>query len=223
MPSPVVLVHGLATPSARTWAEAGWVDLLGELGREVVQIDLPGHGGEPPLADPAGYGDLAGWMAGQLPEEPVEAIGFSLGARVLLGVAARYPGRIGRLVAAGVGAQLLHPDPERGKRIAAAVAGNPEADDPSAAYFARLAEHDDVDRNALLHIVGSGAGALTADDLARITASVLVVLGDHDDAGPLDPLVAAIPGARGVTLRNTDHFATPKSLGFLDAALDFLA
>ena len=32
----------------------------------------------------------------------------------------------------------------------------------------------------------------------------------------------ALPDARLVTLRNVDHFATPKDFGCIDAALDFL-
>jgi hypothetical protein len=48
------------------------------------------------------------------------------------------------------------------------------------------------------------------------------VLGDKDFAGPADPLMAALPNARLVTLRNTDHFATPGSFAFIDAALEFL-
>jgi pimeloyl-ACP methyl ester carboxylesterase len=58
--------------------------------------------------------------------------------------------------------------------------------------------------------------------LAKVTVPVLVVLGDKDFAGPADPLVDALPDARLVTLRNVDHFATPKDFGFIDAALDFL-
>ena len=63
---------------------------------------------------------------------------------------------------------------------------------------------------------------ITDEGLARITAPVLVVLGDDDFAGPADPLVERLPNARLVTLRRTDHFATPKNFAFLDAALDFL-
>ena len=51
---------------------------------------------------------------------------------------------------------------------------------------------------------------------------MLVVIGDRDFAGPADRLVGALPDARGVTLRNVDHFATPESFGFIDATLDFL-
>ena len=55
-----------------------------------------------------------------------------------------------------------------------------------------------------------------------MTCPVLVVIGDRDFAGPADQLVDALPDARGVTLRNVDHFATPESFGFIDAVLEFL-
>jgi hypothetical protein len=52
---------------------------------------------------------------------------------------------------------------------------------------------------------------------------VLVVVGDHDDVAADAPaLVEAFPDARLVTLRNTEHFGTPKSFEFIDASLEFL-
>ena len=39
---------------------------------------------------------------------------------------------------------------------------------------------------------------------------------------PGDRLVAALPDARLVSLRNVDHFATPESFAFIDAMLGFL-
>ncbi len=63
---------------------------------------------------------------------------------------------------------------------------------------------------------------ITAEGLANITCPVLVVLGDKDFVGPADPLLEKLPDARLVTLRNVDHFATPKDFGFIDAALEFL-
>ncbi len=41
-------------------------------------------------------------------------------------------------------------------------------------------------------------------------------------AGPADPLAERLADVRIVTLRNVDHFATPKDFGFLDAGLDFV-
>ena len=51
---------------------------------------------------------------------------------------------------------------------------------------------------------------------------MLVCIGDKDFAGPGDPLVEALPDARLVVLKGTDHFATPESFAFIDAALEFL-
>ena len=88
---PVVLVHGLATSAQRTWIETGWVDLLGDLGRDpVITVDLPGHGGTAPWPDESDYDRLDDVVLEAIEDEPVcDAIGFSLGARLLLGVAAR--------------------------------------------------------------------------------------------------------------------------------------
>lgn len=222
MPSPpVVLVHGLATNAARTWRDNGWIDLLADQGRTVVAPDLLGHGSAPAPHDPAAYATLEDHLAAQLPDEQVDAIGFSLGARSLLVLACRTPERFRRLVVAGVGANLFRHDDA--SPLADAFAG--EADPPPwADYFLRQAVAAGCDPAALAALLRRPAtDGITDEGLARITAPVLVVLGDADFVGPADPLLDRLPDARLVTLRGVDHFATPKSFGFIDAALDFLA
>src|SRR3954453_6819729 len=76
----VLLVHGFATSADRTWRDNGWVDLLTDVGREVIAVDLLGHGHADKPHDPAAYEQLEGLVAAELPDEPVDAIGFSLGA-----------------------------------------------------------------------------------------------------------------------------------------------
>jgi pimeloyl-ACP methyl ester carboxylesterase len=161
-------------------------------------------------------------VADQLPDEPVDAIGFSLGARVILTLAAERPSRFRRIVVAGVGANLFGRDPERGELIVKAVAGDAPPDDPVSGYFAGLADVPGTDREALVALLQCPRPELTRESLGAIDRPVLVVLGDRDFAGPADPLVDALPDARLVTLRNVDHFATPKQFGFIDAALEFL-
>lgn len=63
---------------------------------------------------------------------------------------------------------------------------------------------------------------LTAEECARVTVPVLVVIGDQDFCGPGEPLAEALPDARLTVLRGTDHFSTPKDFGAIDAALRFL-
>src|SRR5882762_10913285 len=97
----VVLVHGFATSAERTWRENGWIDLLSDVGRDVIAIDLLGHGKAEKPHDPAAYERLEALVAEQMPDEPVDAIGFSMGARVLLTIAADAPERFHRIVVTG--------------------------------------------------------------------------------------------------------------------------
>src|SRR4051794_10685846 len=119
----VVLVHGFATSCARTWGETGWLDLLADSGRQVIGIDLLGHGQAPKPHDPEAYSHMEDLVLEAFPEEPVDAVGFSLGARTLLALASAHPERFNRLIVAGVGANLFGRDPESGKVIADAIMG----------------------------------------------------------------------------------------------------
>lgn len=213
---PVLLLHGLATSSRRTWRETGWIDLLHDAGRSVIAPDLPGHGGAP-ASD-----DLELALAAHLPGEPCDAVGFSLGAQVLLSLAAEDATRFGRIVVAGVGQNLFRPDRDRAAMIRRAIAGDAEPDNPVAHHFAALAADADIDPEAVVAMLAQPRPALGPEELATIDLPVLVVLGDQDFAGPADPLVEALPRAELVTLPGVDHFATPKDFRFLDAALEFL-
>jgi pimeloyl-ACP methyl ester carboxylesterase len=218
--NPVVLLHGFATSSARTWGDNGWLDLLGDVGRRPVAIDLLGHGTADKPHDPAAYDAMEDLVLTQLPEGQVDGIGFSLGARVLLTLAAAHPERFGRLVLTGVGANLLRT--EGSDLILRAIEGEGDPTNPVVQYFAGLAQHPEVDSAALAACLRSPRPLLTPERLAAVQLPVLVVLGDKDFAGPPEPLVEALPDAQLVTLRNVDHFATPKDFGCIDAALDFL-
>ena len=219
---PVVLVHGFGTSSRRTWGSLGWIDLLREAGREVHAPDLLGHGTAPKPHEAAAYVHLEGWLAERLPEGPLDAIGFSLGARLLLGVASEQPARFRRLAVAGIGRNIIHGDPEFRRRVAAAVAAVRPPEDPAMAYFHALGDKPDMDREALVALLQGFEANIEASRLTHITCPVLVLLGDRDHSGPPDELVAAIPDAELRTLRGVDHFATPKSYEFLDAALNWV-
>lgn len=193
------------------------------MGREVVGVDMLGHGNAEKPRDPAAYDALEDDVARQLPAGPVDAIGFSMGARVVLTLASRQPERFGRIVVGGVGGRLLKPGIERqGLAIVAGVEGQ-DTDDPLAQAFGRFARNPGNDVDALLACLRRDYVELTPEDLAKITAPVLVVAGDKDPlAGNPAELAAVIPNGTSKSLRNVDHLATASDFGFIDAALQFL-
>lgn len=221
MAPPVMLVHGFGTSFDLTWVTNGWVDLLADEGREVIGVDLLGHGTAPKPTDPDEYDDLGGRVRDALPTDgPVDAVGFSLGAKTLLQVAAADPSRFRSLIVAGVGANLFRSS-DHSPVVEAVRTGN-DGGNPALRYFAGLADLPGNDRAALAACMENGGGGVSVEQLGRITCPVLVVLGDEDFVGPADQLVEALPDASLVPLARTDHAKTPKSFAFIDAALDFL-
>src|ERR687893_2289028 len=89
------------------WRRTGLADLLADAGREVLAVDLLGHGSAPAPHEPEAYADLTARVVDAVPDGPVDAVGFSLGAHVLLETARDDPGRFERLVLGGVGDPLL--------------------------------------------------------------------------------------------------------------------
>ena len=217
---PVLLLHGFATSAARTWGDNGWIDILRDMGREVISPDLLGHGDSPKPHEPEAYEGFAQLIADELPDGPVDAIGFSQGSRTLLLLAVGDPGRFRRLVLSGVGANLFRT--EGSGLVSKALRGEADPSDPVARYFATLANEPGSDPVALAAFIEHRQPPVTVEGLATVTCPTLVVLGDQDFAGPPDPLVEALPDAELVVLPRTDHFATPKDFRFMDAAFDFV-
>lgn len=224
--TPVVLVHGWGGSFATTWQRSGFTTLLEDAGRQVVGIDLLGHGTAPKPHDPTAYRALPDHALSLLPDEPVDALGFSMGAMTLLRVALAHPERFRRLALAGIGRNVFERDDESKQRIIAAVQGGAASGDTDAdnqaRLFAQYAEQSGNDPLALVAAMQAPpAPDLSDADLAAITCPVLVAVGDADFVQPADRLVAALPDARLVTLRRTDHFATPESFDLWDAVLEF--
>ncbi len=223
MGNPVVLLHGFTGSVSSTWKPTGILELLADFGKETVPIDMSGHGeAELKSHDPADYDDLEAKLLASLPDGPIDGVGFSAGARVLLSMASMEPERFGKLVVAGVGNNLFERSPDEGERIAAGVAGEAAENDTFAQTFGRYASEPGQDAGALAAFMRRKHAPLGPSELAKITSPVAVVLGTEDFAGPAAPLIDALGTAQLFSLRGVDHFATPKDFGFIDAVLNWL-
>lgn len=98
-PPRLVLLHGF------TGSRAAWSHLRSVLapGIASVAVDLPGHGQSEPgaLSGPEGFAQTLATLVGVLDElgaGAVDVLGYSLGARLALGLAIEWPGRVRRLI-----------------------------------------------------------------------------------------------------------------------------
>jgi pimeloyl-ACP methyl ester carboxylesterase len=224
--APVVLIHGWGGNFIDTWQKPGIDALLGDIGREVVGLDLLGHGDQDKPHEPEAYVQLPEWLLASLPaDQTVDAVGFSLGALTILRALIAEPSRFGKVVLAGIGDGVFEKSaPNANKRIVDALEGNGDEEDGLARMFVHYGNQGRNDIAALTAIMKRPpAEPIDAVSLSNITNEILIVIGDKDFTAPADRLAAAFPNAKLTILRNTDHFATTDSFSFIDALLDFLA
>jgi 2-succinyl-6-hydroxy-2,4-cyclohexadiene-1-carboxylate synthase len=115
---PLLLLHGF-TGSAAEWA--GLAPRLAQL-REVIAVDLIGHGRSSAPADPARYTmehcvvDLLA-LLDELGHERVELLGYSMGGRAALQLAVAAPGRVRSLILESASPGIAD-EAERAARVA---------------------------------------------------------------------------------------------------------
>src|SRR5688500_8347782 len=105
---PVVLVHGWGSTYERTWGGSDIERTLAQDGRRIIRVVLLEHAASRATHESGAYAHTADELAEHLPDDtPVDGVGFSLGGKRLLHLAAEQPQRFRRLIIAGVGDNLL--------------------------------------------------------------------------------------------------------------------
>ena len=226
--APVVLLHGLGSSSDHGWRAPGWIDVLADSGRDVLAIDLPGHGlagggpGEQGPGGPAAGQDAAAQVAGQFAGlGPVDAVGFSAGAHLLVECAVRGLAPLRRLALLGVGPALVRPHPGAAAAMAAALQSGDESD-PQVRMVRGMTRRAGNDPDSVAAFLRRPQRPLAAADLAAITCPVLVVTGERDPAGSAADLAAMFPDAVGRAIPGADHYSVQGDVRTMDAVLRFL-
>jgi pimeloyl-ACP methyl ester carboxylesterase len=218
------LLHGAGGSYESTFVDTGWERSIEAAGRSPVRVNLPGHGSPTASKDPGHYADLAGLLLPALPDGQFDAIGFSLGAKLLLELALRIPQRVGRLALGGVGDNVFAPE-SVGQAVADALEHGPTSTTPAAVLaFLRTWKPDGTHPLALAAVLRRPPNPVFSDDrLARIRAPVLVVNGANDPLMALGRrLAAALAEVETVIVPGAGHFDLPGQPLFKSAAIAFL-
>ena len=209
---PILLIHGFASNGRVNWVDTGWVKTLVDAGFRVVTIDNRGHGESEKLYDPKFYeaaemAEDARRLLDHLGVERCCVMGYSMGARISAFLAIMHPRRVRAAVFAGLASNMIHGvggGAEIAKGLEAASVN--DITDLGAKAFRYFAELTRSDLKALAACIKSSRVKITEEMLAQIQVPVFVVAGDQDTvSGEVAPLVAAIPGARGLVLPNRNH------------------
>jgi pimeloyl-ACP methyl ester carboxylesterase len=223
---PVALIHGWGGSYDSTYRAAGWASAVTDAGLEPIGIDLPGHGPRGGSQDPADYGDLASDFAAQLPSTVRNCIGFSLGAKLLLELEARSPGRFDRLVIGGVGDNLFAPEAS-GPAVSAALRGqiSLESVPPILKAMVEYSRKSGSNPHSLAAVLERAPNpVLTPDRLTASRAFILIVNSQDDPfAIPDDRLRSALPNAKYVRLTGPDHIGLTDDARFREVAADFVS
>jgi pimeloyl-ACP methyl ester carboxylesterase len=203
----------------------GWVNELEQAGWAVIAPDLPGHGSAPKHQEPHAYADLENDVFSLVEKsQNVVGVGFSLGARVVLGIEVDHPGTFQRIVIAGVGANLLS-DYSTDAMAEAIESGHGElGGDPLARAILSAIRGPNNDALALAAFLKRPRrNRFAPSDFAAIRCPVLVVVGDNDPrAHPTEPLFEVLEKGSLLVVPGADHFGTMRSPDFLYTALDFI-
>lgn len=219
----VILLHGCGGSPEQAFERTGWIEAFRETGREVHALRLPGHGRDGPSHDPADYADLAGALTQRLPEGPCDLVGFSLGAKLSLAIASRFPARVRRMVLGGIGDNAFAPE-AIGDAAAGVLENGPDDETPPPVRL--FLEHWDPSLNdplAIAAVLRRPANPIFSEDgIAAINAPTMVVNGADDFVATLGMRLFDALGVRQVLLPGVGHFDLTAQADFRDAAVAFL-
>jgi pimeloyl-ACP methyl ester carboxylesterase len=235
--SPLALFHG-----AMGTIDSCFADLLPALAaaRQVVAVELQGHGHTPDLDRPLSYRQMAADAAGLLDALGIgiaDLVGYSLGGAVALELAMQHPGMVRRLVYAGGTSyrrdglypeMLAEPD-SAADDLTGSVwhkAYLRVAPDPSR-WPDLVAKNNDLDRTFM---------GWDDEDTQAMTAPALLIIGDSDIVRPEHTMkmfrllgggvigdIAGLPTSQFAVLPGTSHVGLLDRVDWLQSMiLEFL-
>ncbi|HEX6488420.1 MAG TPA: alpha/beta fold hydrolase [Candidatus Dormibacteraeota bacterium] len=223
---PTILLHGFASDFRLNWEGSRWIETLVKAGRLVVGLDQRGHGRSDKPHEVEAYledrmvEDVVRLLDGlQIGE--ADLLGYSMGGRLSLRMAATLPDRIGKVVVGGVG---LSGGVSSAEAIAARLRGESGPGDLVADTFYQFAAARPTNDLEALAACILGLARSEPLDPGRVRKPLLIVNGERDELAPGGAeLAQRFAEARFVELSGRDHMSAVTDRRFKDAALAFFA
>ena len=221
---PILLLHGWGGSFASSFEAHGWTAAPAAANRTFLRMDLPGHADPDAPLDPAAYADLAASVAARLPPEPVDIVGYSLGAKIALALAIASPDKVRRLALFGIGDNLFAPEPAADVIVDALEQGV-TADTPALAKG--LVEYSQASGSnplALAAVLRRRPNPVVDATALADLASRTMLINSSDDrvAQPDERLRNAMPGLTYVQLNGPGHVALPGDADVRRLSTEFL-
>jgi pimeloyl-ACP methyl ester carboxylesterase len=239
---PILLIHGFSSSSKLNWEDTGWIAALLDAGRQVITVDLPGHGRSGAPEDMDSYSpsriraDLLqiAFDAGARPLEPgnpssgLDVIGYSLGSRLAWEFGATQPELVHKLVLGGPNMA----DPLADFDLIAAqhylADGTPIADESTAGLLRMAQALPSNNIFALLSLIEAIKTEPYDPSEAVPHMPMLLVAGEIDERAASMPQLAELAAKAGSTaeqliLPGRNHTNAVTSRAFKQAAIQFLA
>jgi pimeloyl-ACP methyl ester carboxylesterase len=201
-----------------------WSQVMSELEQPGLAVDWYSLGdqGPEPFGSPVGLARAAVALLDALRLAQVDVVGNSVGGIVAQIIAARYPGRVRRLVLVGTGASLSGAPTRFGQLVAQWISQSHRRVDltPQLVDALTFQPQDPGARAANIEAVTAAAPAFVSavlesarrldlrPELMKINAPTLVIRGEHDSARTCEhvrDLLSGIQGSRAVEMPRTGH------------------
>ena len=238
---PILLIHGFSSSSKLNWEDTGWIAALLDAGRQVITVDLPGHGRSGAPEDMDSYSpsriraDLLqiAFDAGARPLEPgnpssgLDVIGYSLGSRLAWEFGATQPELVHKLVLGGPNMA----DPLADFDLIAAqhylADGTPIADESTAGLLRMAQALPSNNIFALLSLIEAIKTEPYDPSEAVPHMPMLLVAGEIDERAASMPQLAELAARAGsvaeqLILPGRNHTTAVTSRAFKQAAIQFL-
>lgn len=227
----VLFIHGFASSGELNWERSRWLKYFTDHGRNVLLVDLPGHGENPRRNEgswaPSQIRQALAAIVMDMDEGPVDVIGYSLGSRLGWEFAAWNPDLVEHLVMGGPGSGDPLAAFALGQARAFIANGEEISDDYTSTIMAIAAAEPNNELEALFELIEAIKTEPFAPASKVPSVPTLLAAGDQDSLATTMPQLRRLlkdAGTRNEVLwiAGRNHANAVTSREFKEKALEFL-